>query len=415
MAGNSNAVQSDANTVNGRKPKSRLARRLSKMSGKGLLLLLAPIYFVPSIILYFTPVRFFILPGPQRIGHLAADLDWYLKQTIIGEHPRFRLVLLLSDEECANPCLLSYWEKYILVVRSKVYRSILWPFLFFDYLQVSIHETRHAVGRHGIRPTVLRRWGDRPPLLQLSDSHRERGEEALRMLGVPPGAWFVCVHSRESGFSPEIAHLHSYRNSPISSYALAMEAIVQRGGWCIRMGDPTMEPMEPMRGVVDYAHSTQKSDWTDIFLCASCRFFLGNTSGLSMASTVFGVPVALANLIPMHVMYRFLAADVGIPKLLRKHSGEYVTFDENFNSPIANIRRPAEFEKNGLVCIDNSPEEIRDLAVEMLDRIDNKAAYTGEDEKRQADLRNLFEINRGKTGPDSRVGRDFLRKYSHLV
>ncbi len=415
MAGNSNTVQSDTSAVNGRKPKSRLAKRLSRLATKSLLLLLAPIYFVPSIILYFTSVRFFILNGPYRIGHLAFDPDIFLKQTIIGEHPRFRLVLLLSDEECANPCLLSYWEKYILVVRSKVYRSILWPFQFFDYVQVNPLETRKAMGQHGMRPAVLGRWGGRPPLLELSDSHRERGEEALRALGVPPGAWFVCVHSREGGFSPEVEHLHSYRNSPISSYALAMEAIVQRGGWCVRMGDATMAPVEPMRGVVDYAHSAQKSDWMDIFLCASCRFLLGANSGLNMASTVFGVPVALANVIPMHVMYRFLTADMAIPKLLRKRSGEYVTFDENFNSPIANIRRPAEFEKNGLVCVDNNPEEIRDLAVEMLDRLDNKAAYTGEDEKRQTDLRNLFEMKRNKNGPDSRVGRDFLRKYSDLI
>ncbi len=415
MAGNSNTVQSDTNAVNGRKPKSRLARSLSKMFKRRLILLLSPIYFIPSIILYFSSIRFFILNGPHRIGHLALDPDWFIKQMIVGERPRFRLVLLISDKECANPCLLSYWEKYILVVRNTVYRSILWPFRFFDYLLVKPFETRFAMGRHGIRPAVLEKWGERPPLLSLSDSHRERGEETLRRLGVPPGAWFVCVHSREGGFSPEVEHVHSFRNSPISSYAPAMEAIVERGGWCIRMGDATMAPMEPMRGAVDYAHCDQRSDWMDIFLCAGCRFFLGNTSGLCMASTVFGVPVALANLIPMHVMYRFLAADMGIPKLLRKCSGEYVTFDENLNSPIANFNRPAEFRKNGLVCVDNSPEEIRDLAVEMLDRLDNKAAYTEEDEKWQADLRELFEINHGKTGPDSRVGRDFLRKYSHLV
>jgi len=72
------------------------------------------------------------------------------------------------------------------------------------------------------------------------------------------------------------------RNANISDYTDAMRAIVARGGWCIRVGDPTMRPLDPIPGVVDYARSSSKSDWMDLFLCARCRFFLGNTSGYSV-------------------------------------------------------------------------------------------------------------------------------------
>ena len=54
---------------------------------------------------------------------------------------------------------------------------------------------------------------------------------------------------------------------------------MERGAWCLRMGDPSMRPMPRAPRVIDYAHSAIRSDWMDVFLCARCRFFIGNTSG----------------------------------------------------------------------------------------------------------------------------------------
>jgi hypothetical protein len=67
--------------------------------------------------------------------------------------------------------------------------------------------------------------------------------------------------------------------------------------------------------------------------------------------------------------------------------------------------------------VDNTPQEIRDLTVEMLDRLDSLATYTAEDELARVEFGHLLT---GNTTPDTvgtrgRIGREFLRTYSSLL
>jgi putative glycosyltransferase (TIGR04372 family) len=195
-----------------------------------------------------------------------------------------------------------------------------------------------------------------------------------------------------------------------------MEAIVKRGGWVVRMGDPTMKKLPHMEHVVDYAHLKIKSDWMDIFLSASCRFFLGSNSGPHYAAAVFGVPGAIANYSPMSISLSYGTNDIGIPKLVWSiRENRYLTFGEVFADPISNYRLDSLFTKAGVKVVENSPEDITGLAMEMFDRIENKASYTGEDEILQESFKSLMNPSHYSYGAISRVGRDFLRKYKHLL
>src|SRR4029077_5857710 len=121
-------------------------------------------------------------------------------------------------------------------------------------------------------------WAGRPPLLALTPEDVTWGWEMLSALGLPPDAWFVCVHAREGGFSPHDEVMHRYRNADPDALIPAMREIAARGGWCVRMGDPTTRPLLPIPGVVDYAHHPVRSARLDIVLCAKAKFFLGNSS-----------------------------------------------------------------------------------------------------------------------------------------
>lgn len=373
------------------------------------------VYGIPALSLYLLNLRFVKISNPGRIGHVALEPDWFIKEMTIGARPRVKPILLMAKKDCPNPCLLEYWEKYIHVVRNRLAIALLRPFRIFPFLCADLFESMASMRLTGKRPEILSLWGSRPPLLELSESHRAKGIAALAELGIPEGSWFVCVHSREAGYSPEDEHVHGFRNSAIDSYALAMGAIVERGGWCVRVGDSTMQPLAPQEGIVDYACSPLKSDWMDIFLCAQCRFFLGNTSGLYVVSYVFGVPAAPANLTPLSQAYPLSGDDLGIPKLQARAAGAIVPFADILDSPAGNFMFTAEFENAGLENIDNTPEETRELAVEMMDRLDDAAVYTDEDARLQERFRVAFARGRCKTGPESRIGRDFLRKYSNLL
>src|SRR5262249_38253924 len=134
----------------------------------------------------------------------------------------------------------------------------------------------------------------REPLLELTPEDRQRGRECLKQLGVPPERWFVTLHVRETGYKPsDIGFRH--RNADLDSYLPAIDALIQRGGFVVRLGSPHMRPATPRNGFIDYAHSSLRSDWMDIFLIAEGLFHIGVESGISHLPVTFGLPSLYAN------------------------------------------------------------------------------------------------------------------------
>ena len=180
------------------------------------------------------------------------------------------------------------------------------------------------------------------------------------------------------------------------------------------MGDPSMKAMPSIEGVIDYAHFPLRSDRMDVFLCAGCRFFLGNTSGLSMISTVFGVPCALVNMIPLTSM-GWLSGDLCIPKLLRKRNdARYLSFAEILASEIGNYRMSSFYRDAGIEIDDNSPEDIFDLTVEMLDRLDGHGDKYRDYLKLQQAFARLLKPQHYGYGTAARIGGLFLAKHPEL-
>ncbi len=365
------------------------------------------LYALPAVIAWALRIRFIRISVPQRIGHLVLEPDCYLKDRIMDGR-REIAVIALTREDVANQALLDHWKARFTVVQYPLAVALLRPFLLLGFVRRDLAPYAVALNDTAEAYATYARWGARAPILTLTEAERAAGRATLARMGVPESAWFVCVHSREGGYSPGDEHLHSYRNSAITDYLPAMRAITAAGGWCIRMGDPTMRPLPPTPGVIDYALSPYKSAAMDIFLCAECRFLLGNSSGLYILASAFGRPSALANQGPLSATYGFGVNDIAIPKMLVR-GDERLPLGPLFAGPASNYRYTWQYEQDGLRVVDNTPEEILALCLEMLDRLAGTAAYSAEDEARQAAFRALFRRGHYSFGAASRIGRDFLR------
>jgi putative glycosyltransferase (TIGR04372 family) len=353
---------------------------------------------------------------PNGIGHITL-LDYYVKMRELGMIPKQEVFVILPPGSNVNRAFLDYWKRWdIRIVDHPETAEMLKPFTDFTDEHFNVFaeiDGEVSLVYHAI-PEVERRWNERnrEPLLELSDEHRENGWESLYGIGIKRDDWFVSLHVRESGYTGEgDAPPNNHRNSKIETYLKAVECITAAGGWVIRLGDPSMTPLPPMERVFDYALSPLKSDWMDVFLCAENRFYLGTSSGPCMIPPCFGKRCALANY-EIISGRPFYFGNIYSPKLLYSRSlHRLLTFREILEADTANCYHSNFYTAAGLEFIHNTPDEIDDLVLEMMESVNGTIQYTEDDKMLNKQFNELGLSLNATYGTNSRIGRSFLKKY----
>jgi putative glycosyltransferase (TIGR04372 family) len=355
----------------------------------------------------------------RSIGEMASKLDLFLKARELGLVDEARFLLLAPEGSVVNPCLLDCFADHIEVVRdedairdAEEQFGACWHVL--DYYRMP---DGRCLPRDLAYAIVQGRWEEegRAPLLRLSDEVDAPGAEFLRARGVPDDAWFVCLHIREPGhFGENVSWNHNrYRDVDIANYLPAIEAIVERGGWVLRIGSTAATPLPDMPGTIDCAADGPGEDWLDVFACARSRFFLGPDSGPYWIPGAFGVPIVGTDWFPYGV-WPVSRDDLFILKpLVETSSGRALTIEEIVAPPFFGLSGSEIYQSRGLTVVDNTPDEIKSVAVEMMDRLDGTAAYTDDDDRLQTAFRR--QADPYDTGAGSRIGRDFLRHHQGLL
>lgn len=355
----------------------------------------------------------------RAIGHMAL-IDFWAKLDRLGWLGRGRVVLHAPPATVANAAYLKYYRPLVRVVpdpdpngATARLAAALGPRISAP-VRIPGQPDRVFLASAGVVQAEWERQG-RAPLLALDAADREHGAGVLRELGLPAGAWFVSLHVRSPGFHREGERSpHAHRNADIATYRGLVAEVGRRGGWVVRVGDPTMPPAPAAPNVIDYAHSPLKSDRTDIYLCAACRVFVGVASGLGNVPTTFGVPCLMTNWVA-NVLPVAGRNDLFVPKRVRRQAdGRVLGFDEWLDP--ANRSRyilATDMAAAGLQPVDNTPDELHEAMAEMLDRLDGASADTPDDLARQA----AFEAvaRRHDVVGVARIGRDFLRRHAALL
>jgi len=331
------------------------------------------------------------LPRYLPVGSIGnyEHLDAYVKAGILGLRPSKKMILLVDPKSIViNPCYLDCWRSQITVITDPALVEMLtplekqfsFPLNLYMVLREKMHKSFLAMG------TVREQWINekRPPLLKLPSKDYQRGWDCLKSLGLPEGAWFVCLHVRESASKDGGTQTENFRSSNIETYIPAIKAVTDAGGWVVRIGDPGMSKLPAMPNTIDYAHCDVKSDWMDIFLCAQCRFMIGTSSGMFNISLVFGVPVVMTNLLPVYALYNLTSRDLFIPRLCwSRDNARYLNYKESISPPVGMATSQDLFDDMNIRIVENSAEEITELVEEMLTRCDGAFKYSDEDQDLQ--------------------------------
>jgi putative glycosyltransferase (TIGR04372 family) len=263
------------------------------------------------------------------------------------------------------------------------------------------------------------------PDLQFTSSEEEEGRILLNNMGIDDTSWFVCFHCRDSAFS--YSYAGDFRNSDIKNYLDAAKYITSCGGFAVRMGQTVTEKLPDLNNprIIDYANKF-RSDFGDIYLSAKCKFFLGSTAGLFVVSAIFNVPIAGTNFIPFHTPFR--TGDLFIPKKIWSVEEkrlltfrEYIEFAGDVRGGdirqgvCMNIYADNKLSDGKYVVIENTSEEILDLAMEINERLDGTFEVTEEDEELQKRFHSLLYPDDCYYGTPARIGSKFLRQNKELL
>jgi len=322
------------------------------------------------------PTRILPYEWVTQIGHFGS-LDAYLKRTMLGEVPPANHVLLAPKKKVCNQAALACFDDLLTVVRDEALIDQLFPYQ--RYFGECFRATNGPNGpedwtRAAARAQIQWDHEQRAPLLTINAQNDARGRDALRQLGLPDGAWFVGLHVREGGFYKESkGATNDYRNANIEDCYDAIREITARGGYVIRLGDPSMRKLPPMERVIDYPHSACKSDAMDMFLFANARFIIGTTSGLTSMAQAFGTPMLLINAISNDWQFWHANTAFMLKRLWSRLEKRYLSIHETFSQPLhGTLIQSHLIERLGYEPHPNTPDEITQAVREKLDRIEGR-------------------------------------------
>lgn len=267
-----------------------------------------------------------------------------------------------------------------------------------------------------------------PPELSLNSESKKIAEKIRVRLGLPMDAWYVCLHVREEGYWRDINTDKGYRNASILNYLDGIEEITRRGGWVVRMGDPTMTRLPPMYQVIDYPFSKEKTELMDIYLIKECTFYIGMQSGIYDVATLFMKPILLINMTSWLFPFPPKEGDLGLLKhVYCKKMNSFLSLQKRMSVGWAATAH--DLANSDYVLYENTREEIQTVIIEFLTKksshektrlqkifneerlfqgkkiIDSELSFL----KNSKDMIELYRMDSRLTGAIGSLGEDFLR------
>ena len=390
-----------------------------------LILLTAPIVFFIWALRPLLLIRFGVFSA-NRIGAFAPEAQGYLlkqKCKIVRSRSADFIGVL---GPISNLQLLKMLTRQIRVLPGA------WLWLLFDrgcqfWTRSSLHHGGTLISLNDF-PQFL----NYPALLHFTSSEKLAGNNLLRALGVPSDAPWVCIHNRDAEYlSTKVAasksnlknswEYHNYRDFSAKSMLLASEELTKRGYFVLRMGAVVAEQLISTNPkIVDYASTPLRSDFADIFLLAHCAAYFGSDSGIATVPLIFCRPVIHVNWpLSQVATLTFQGPLIFITKHLYNQATKHrLGIGEVFDRKLMNAGDSRLYEEAGVDVVDNTPEEICGLAMELDERLKGTWRPQAQDEQLQ---RQFWDIFRHHCPPEHvgsvqpRIGAAFLRQHRYLI
>ena len=335
-----------------------------------------------------------------RIGHFTVPMA--LRHLELSRDTRSLFtrginLYAVRSVKSANVFLEKMWKRTVPLISGNLGWLIVDLFARIPKNQVCIETT------DGDRNGLLIHY---PPCLTFKPNEIKLGINFLKSLGLEDGQKFVCLHVRDSsylaeswnyfGYSPrhDWSH-HNYRNSEISTYVAAAEALAKMGYTVFRMGAIVEKPLISKHPrVIDYATNGMRTEFLDIFLGAHCTFCVSTGSGWDSIPQIFDRPSLYVNFLP-YVTMMCLVRDLTIymKPIVDVETKHPLNFNEIIYRGIQTTYSAHDYVPARAEFRDMSSDELVAAVTEMAARVDGTFIETLEQKQMQSKLKHILSTH----------------------
>lgn len=390
-------------------------------------LISVPVSLIFILVSPFYRVRLIGLQA-SRIGHYALNTELMLCEIdSAGEAKKSKIIFYNMATPC-NHQLDLMWKRIIpifpiarLAIQIDVIMSWLEKKKYkIDPIKEKYEPCSGAIDEKGL---LLKH---KMPHLCFTQQEKKKASLLLEKMNVQPGKKYVCLIVRDSSYlnstyPDQNWSYHDHRNANVESYEKAALYLAEQGYVVFRMGKCVNQLFSVSHpNVVDYANSRWRSDFMDIYLCATCFFCISTCTGLDCVSQIFRRPVLMTNISPVFdETLMWYPCELYIPKLIKNvKTNELISLSKRAEICKQSPQNFLEDLKNkNMVIVENTEDEILAAVREMERRVKHDW-HEAEDERMQ---QTQYWQHYKKYCPIKvneiylKLGSDFLKKNSGIL
>ncbi len=347
----------------------------------------------------------------RRLGDFAGDAELYLCERDVKlnvPQSKYTDLFYTLNEPC-NLQLYQMWKKHLNIIPKRLgilfhgsTKIIILCKKLFPSLQLHIVPPN----THGHRD-ILNLLDKVPQHLKFTHKQKQQGDTWLKKHNIPNTANIVLLCVRDNAYlareyesiwkgSKNNWDYHNYRDCDINNFVRVAEKLANMGFYVIRIGFHVNEKLKtdnPL--VIDYATNGMRDDFMDIYLSSICKFIISTGHGAEApAAWCFRKPRVIVNQCPTGLLQTFSSKDL----LLTKHhflqnENRELTLSEIFTEGVGFCLNTQCYNDKRIKLKENTPNEICDITMEMVSRLDGSWKPESEDDFLQNKFWEIFPVD----------------------
>jgi putative glycosyltransferase (TIGR04372 family) len=315
-------------------------------------------------------IRFIRLDSDKRIGNQIPQSYYYMIKFGKVSNNKINLFFLLNE-------INRSWSQ---LIKKEIYHAPDWLNLVYWNSKAKVFKSEVIMtNRHDLNLAMYDTEGlmaKSEVKVKFSKKDNAIGKSWLLQNGWKSEQKIVSILVRDEEYLKQNNRgidfsYHSYRDSDIISYLPAIDLLLDRGYFVIRMGSKTNKDISTnvnSKSFVDYSWCEGKSEFLDIWLMANSDLIISTGTGHDRLAQIFKIPMLLINYIPFTGTMTSSYCINAPKKLFWKHNNEILDLNEYSDS---NFGRTEDYRKSNIRIVDLNSSEILGIVDNFLQITNN--------------------------------------------